>query len=52
MRVFIPHPFLIRLSEQKYWMQRNGNFWYIKSRSDSYNSNLNRNIILLLYRYK
>jgi hypothetical protein len=38
MRVFIPHPFFIRLSEQKDWMQRNGNFWYIKPRSDSYKS--------------
>jgi hypothetical protein len=38
MRVFIPHPFFIRLSEQKYWMQRNENFWYIKPRSDSYKS--------------
>lgn len=48
MRIFISHPFFIRLSEQKYWMQRNLNFWYIKSRSDSYKSNL----IEMLYRYK
>ena len=36
MRVFIPHPFFIRLSEQKYCV----NFWYIKP--DLIAINLNR----------
>lgn len=48
MIVFILHPFFIRLSEQKYWMQRNGNFWYIEPRSDSYKSKY-RNIYRIYY---
>lgn len=46
MRVFFSHPFFIPLSEQKSRMQRNGNIWYIKPRSDRYKSKYKyRNLI-------
>ena len=49
MIVFILHPFFIRWSEQKYWIQRNGNFWYIKPRSDSYKSKYRNIYIYRIY---